>query len=69
MNQPENEGAYLVQHHGHITALEIAAKQLDEADPRPDQANRWHALAVYCYVKGYWEGCADQVDKQSRKPI
>jgi hypothetical protein len=53
VSQPEQEGAYLVQRHGHIKALEIAAKQLDEADPCPTRADRWHALAVYCYIKGF----------------
>jgi hypothetical protein len=66
MSQPEHEGAYLVQQHGHVKALKIVSRQLEEISPRyypakdegwrykPRLANDWwHTLAIYCYVKGY----------------
>lgn len=53
MNQPEQHGAYLIRLHGPTTALEIAAKKLDEAYEWSDDVNGCYALAVYCYIKGY----------------
>lgn len=53
MSQPAIDGEFLIEQHGVVKALEIATVRLETANPRPDWADRWHAEAVYCYVKGY----------------
>ena len=52
MNRPEQEAARLIKVLGRGGALEIAVKQLEEENPR---GLNWHAQAVYCYVKGYYD--------------
>jgi len=49
---PLREAKNLIQRYGYTMALEIATKQLLEANGQKKEPAWWHAEIVACYIQG-----------------